>query len=724
MPEPTRPLCLTLACLAIFSMSSPSYAQRPEYPPSRTVATVDEIHGVQVSDPYRWLEEGASDEVQRWTDAQNALTDRLLGRFETQRNALRKRLEALHRSHVASTPRNFGDRYFYTKRTALQNHPTLYVRIGGLDTEPQVVLDPNNFSDDGSVALDWWHPSPNGKLVAYGKSAGGTENSTLYVRNVDTGEDLPVKISRTRHAAVAWDADSGGFLYTRYPAPDADAAANETLYHRHVYYHKLGTDPVLDPKIWGNGRPKEEWVDVYNSDDNRYQFLATSLDWARNDLYMRPMGQDDFTPLATGLDGQFQAEVLGDRLYLRTNFEAPRYRIVACPVDSPAQDNWQDIIPQQKGVIEDFELADEKLVITVMENAYSRVLIHEPAGELVKEVTLPTLGSVSELTGSPGTFDLLFSFQSFAYPPVVFHYDLGSHTMNPFDRMEVAVELANYETRQIWFNSKDGTRVPMFVTHRKGLELNGNNPAVLWGYGGFAGSQTPFFYRGCIPWLDRGGIWAVANIRGGGEFGKEWHLAGRLERKQNTFDDFIAAAEKLIADGYTRAERLGARGGSNGGLLVGAALVQRPDLFGAISCEVPLLDMIRYHRFSIARLWIPEYGSAEDPEQFETLLAYSPYHHVEQGVSYPAVLLMTAEGDTRVDPMHARKMAAALQNATASDQPVLLKVERKAGHGAGKPLKMYVDKQLDVWTFFMWQLGVFAPPSADPPATQPAGSPQ
>lgn len=698
-----------------------SQPELPAYPETRTVDVVDayrRIQVVEVADPFRWLENGSDPDVQSWTEQQNALTRSMLDAFETERAQLRSRLLALHTVHVSSTPVRIADRYFFARREGTQDHPVLFVRIGGLEAPPQMVVDPNTFSDDGSVSLDWWFPSPDGKLVAYGKSSGGTEESTLYVRDVDSGTDLDLAIAGTRHAAIAWDPDGGGFTYTRHPAPGSVAAGDERFY-RHVYYHKLATPPTNDPKLWGAGRPKEEWTNVFNSSDDRYQFLTTSVDWARQDLYIRPAGNGEFRPVAVELDALYDPYILGDQLILRTNFEAPRYRVVAAPLGSPGPATWRDVIPQQKGVIEDLVVVDGKLVINVMENAYARLFVHEADGRLIKEIELPGLGSVDDISGRPAAPLLLFTYSSFAYPPVVFQYDLRAHTTTVHDRLALDLELDRYETRQIWFNSADGTRVPMFVTHRKGLPLDGNNPVVLWAYGGFNISQTPQFYRAGIPWLDRGGIWAVANVRGGGEFGREWHRAGRLENKQNCFDDFIAAAEKLVADGYTRPERLGARGASNGGLLVGAVLTQRPELFRAVHCGVPLLDMLRYEAFSIGRFWIPEYGSASNPEQFNFLYAYSPYHQVRKDVEYPAVLLTTAEGDSRVDPLHARKMAAALQAATAAPRPILLWVEPETGHGAGEPLDKYLDQQLDIWTFFMWQLGVFES-TTTAPASQPS----
>ena len=697
---------ILLVALSIAGSSLAAATERPEYPPTRTDNVVDTVQGVKIPDPYRWLEDSNYPAVQEWTAQQNALTRRLLDQFPRERDKLTKRLDELHSANVSSPPAQYGDRYFFTKRTGLENHPVVYVREGSLEAEPRVAINPNTFSKDGTVALDWWFPSPDGGLIAYGKSEAGNEKSTLYIRDVRAEKDLDEQIPNTRAAAIAWDLDSRGFTYTRYPEPGSVPAGDEN-YYRHVYYHKLGTAWKDDPKIWGEGQPKEYWPNVNNSGDNRYQFLSVSIGWSKNDLYVRKTGQKDFQTVAEGFDALFSGDVLADKLFIRTNHEAPRYRIVVTDVNRPQSRNWDALIDQQDGVINEFAIVGGKLVLGMMENVHSRLLIYEPDGKLATEIELPTLGTANGLSGRPDRNDLFFTFQSFAYPPAVYDYDVRANTSKVIDRMPVDIDARDYETKQVWCTSKDGTRVPMFVTYRRNLRLNGDNPCVLYGYGGFNGSQLPQFYRGGIPWLDAGGIWAVSNARGGGEFGEDWHRAGQLDKKQNTFDDFIAAAEKLIADGYTKREKLGCRGGSNGGLTVGAMIVQRPDLFQAVDCAVPLLDMLRYQNFKIARLWIPEYGTAEDPNQFKFLHAYSPYQHVKKGTAYPAVLLTTAESDSRVDPMHARKMAAALQADTSSDRPILLWVETKAGHGAGKPLTKYIEDQVDVWTFFSWQLGVW-----------------
>jgi prolyl oligopeptidase len=699
-PRPSR----ILALLCVLAASA-ARAQRPEYPPTRVETVTDVVHGITIEDPYRWLENSDNPEVRSWTEQQNALTRRYLDQFPAARAALTDQLTKLYAAATVSSPRIFGECYFITRREGTQNHAIVYVKQGSIDAEPRPVLNPNEFSPDGTVALDWWFPSPDGALVAYGKSCSGDEKSTLFVRDVKTGEDLPLAIPHTRSNSVAWDADGHGFYYLRFPEPGSVPAGDEN-YYRHVYYHKLGTDWRSDPKVFGEGRPKEEWPRIRDSSDYRYLLLTVGRGWSEQDLYIRRADEAEFRPVAVGLPMLLSGDVLGDRLFLLINHEAPRYRVVVTDPANPGPETWKEVIPEQTGVIESMHIIGGKLVVSIMENAYSRLCVYETDGKISTEIELPTLGSVSAIHGRPDAAELFFRFESFTYPPTIFRYDLGTHQMTEVDRMEVDLDLSQYESKQVWFNSKDGTRVPMFVTHRKNLELNGNNPTVLCGYGGFNNSVTPSFIRHPLPFLDAGGVYALANLRGGGEFGEAWHRAGQLENKQNTFDDMIAACEKLIADKYTRPQRLALRGGSNGGLLVGAMVTQRPDLFKAAYCAVPLLDMVRYHRFSIARLWIPEYGSAEDPKQFKYLHAYSPYHHVKPGVEYPAVLFTTAESDSRVDPMHARKMTALLQAASGSDNPILLWVEKKAGHGKGKPLDKRIAEYVDSWVFFMWQLGM------------------
>lgn len=698
---------LALALIAGTIGGGTARGDRPEYPPTRVEAVTDIVHGVSIQDPYRWLENGDSPEVQEWTREQNAFTRRCLDQFAGLRERLTERLTAIYRMTDVSSPRIYGQRLFHTRREDDQNHAVVYVKDSP-DGKASVVLNPNEFSTDGTVALDWWYPSPDGSFVAYGKSSGGDEKSTLYVLDVESGMDLGIAIPHTRSCSLAWEPDGQGFFYTRFPIPGSVPEGDED-YFRHVYHHRLEKDWAQDPKVFGAGRPKEEWCRIEASGDGRHLILTAARGWSAQDLYLRRAGETEFRAVAVGLTALFRADVLGDKLYILTNYQAPRYHIVTTGLDELSPETWQEVLPQQKGILRDMQIVGGKLIVSILENAYSRLCAYEPDGKLSAEIELPTLGSVEGVRGRHDDTTVYFRFESFTHPPMIYQYHLGTHQLTVLESTKSPLETAGFTSRQIWFNSKDGTRVPMFVVHKKDLQLDGNNPAVIYGYGGFNHIVRPTFLQHPLPFIEAGGVYALVNLRGGGEFGEEWRRAGQLENKQNGFDDMIAACEKLISEGYTNPRRLAVRGGSNGGLLVGAVLTQRPDLLRAVHCAVPLLDMVRYHRFKIARLWIPEYGSAEDAEEFKYLHRYSPYHNVRRGVKYPAVLLTTADSDSRVDPMHARKMTALLQAVSGSDNPIMLWVEQKAGHGAGKPLQMKLAEFVDSWTFLMWQLGMIEP---------------
>jgi len=700
---------LVATTIGLWLTTQPALAQIPEYPETRQEPVIETVHGVTITDPYRWLEDGDDPRVAEWTDRQNAFTRNYLDQFPKLRSELQHELEQAYEPTIPGSPHLFGKRYFFMKRETGQNHAVLYIRVGSLDAPARAVIDPNTFSSDGTQSLDWWHPSRDGSLIVYGRSSGGNEDTTLYLRDTRTGKDTDLIIPHARHSSVAWDPDGSGFHYTRHPAPGT-VPPGEEMYHRYVYYHKLGTNWQDDPQIPVKGQCPEMSIGFQSSCDYQYQLLDTTTDWARNDLYVRHAGADAFIPVVEGINARFIGEVYYNRLFVLTNHEAPRYRIVRADIDEPTPEHWKDIVPEQKGVILEFRIVGGKLITHILEDVHSRLFIHNLDGTVIREIELPTLGSVSDLQGSPERDDLFFGFSSFAYPNVQFHVDLATGEQRVTEKLRVKFDADQFVTRQVWYTSKDGTRVPLFVVHKKDLQLDGNNPTLLDAYGGFNISIRPGFRRNLIPWLTRGGVFALANIRGGGEFGKAWHLAGRREKKQNVFDDMIAAAEKLIADGYTRRERLGTSGGSNGGLLMGALMTQRPDLFKAIYCAVPLLDMVRYHLSTIARLWIPEYGTAENAEDFTFLHAYSPYHHVTKNAQYPTILFKSGEFDTRVDPMHARKMTALMQASSASPNPILLWVERKTGHGGGKPVRKRIESSKDYWTFFMWQLGMVKQP--------------
>ena len=695
-----------LLVLALALLPGAARAERPKYPPTPVREVADTLHGEVVTDPYRWLEDSDAPEVQAWTRAQNQLTQEWLARWPG-RDSLRSRLAELFALDEVGSPEVCGDRYFFRRREGLQNHAVLYVRQGRPDAPRRVALDPNTFSSDGTVALDWEYPSPDGRLVAYGKSAGGDEQSTLYVRDVDSAGDLRDVIPNTARASVAWDPDGRGFCYTRHPAKGR-VPAGEEVFHVRIFHHRLGAEPGLDPVVVDKeGRPVQENLAVYASSDHRWLFYARTLDWAKNDLFVRANGSAEaFRPVALDLDGVTRADGYGDRLFLLTNVNAPRCHVVAAPAQDPRPANWHEIVPQGDGVITAIRVVGGRLAVLTEEAAVSRLFLYSLDGKLEREIPTPAPGAISGVSGRPDGTELFFDFESFTYPPAVYRYDLASGRLSVYEKVEAGFDPGAYETRQVMATSKDGTRVPLFVVARRGLPRDGNQPTLLTGYGGFAISETPRFRAPGLAWLERGGVFAAACLRGGQEYGRSWHEAGRLGRKQNVFDDFYACARWLVDSSYTRPGKLGAVGGSNGGLLVGAALTQRPELFGAIVCQVPLLDMLRYDRFLIGRLWIPEYGTATDPQQFAWLRAYSPYQNVKPGTSYPATLFTAGEGDSRVHPLHARKMAALVQAASAGEAPILLRVEGKAGHGQGKPTSKRLDEAVDIYGFLMMQLGV------------------
>lgn len=736
-------------------------------PPTPRQPFSEVIHGETIVDPYRWLEDGQGKAAHDWTAAQSQYTTALLAE-RPERPPIVTRLTGLLSAGGVGLPVLRGDRVFYTRRRSGQNQPVLVLRNDGSAGE-RALLDPNQANDKGTVALDWWHPSPDGTFLAYGYSQNGDEWSTLRILKVATGEHLPDEIHRTRYASVAWEHDHSGFYYTRYPQP-GEVPPGEENYHRRVFYHRLGTDPAQDPLVYGAGRPMREMHNVSFSNDGRYLLLTSSHGWNSSDLYYRDesAGPTEFIPIVTGEDALFHGRIVDGTLYALTNLDAPHYRLLAIDLAHPQQENWHEIIPEQSDVIlEHFTIAGQHLIVAGLKDAASRLFVYDRRGARQAEVPLPTLGTVAGLAGEAGGDRAFVAFESFALPLHIYRLDLSnrqlepwagphwpqSHRLEPggnspdvnsggaagdislagpaaetsvpgvtdrparlpekdaagagnYETIAPPLEIANIAVKQVFYPSRDGTMIPMFILHRLDLVPNGATPTVLTGYGGFNISRTPRYTPAIYPWLASGGIYAVANLRGGGEYGEEWHRAGMLGHKQNVFDDFIAAGEYLIREGYTDRAHLGIEGRSNGGLLVGAALTQRPDLFQAVVCGVPLLDMLRYHRFLIGALWISEYGSADDPEQYRWLRAYSPYHNVVEGREYPAVLFYTATSDSRVDPLHARKMTALLQYATGSRRPVLLRVENEAGHGIGKPVSKVVEEQADVWTFLFWRLGL------------------
>ena len=677
-------------------------------PPPTTVRPVRELlHGVDVVDPYRWLEVGDADDVAAWTAAQNGYTEAWLEAVPA-RDVIRRRLQQLLGIGVLGTPTLARGRYLYQRREGSTNQPILYLR-DGLDGADRVAIDPNSLSADGTTALDWYHVSPDGRRLAYGLSADGSEQSVLHLLDLDDLSSIPDQISRTRSCDLAWRPDNSGFFYTRYPAPGT-VPADEEPYHRAVWYHRVGDDSSADRLVFQPAE-KEHWPGVSLSDDGRWLLIGVARTFDETDLYLQDLASDAaLVPVAAGLPATFDGQVAHGMLYLRTNLGAPTFRLYAVDPSAPARDHWRQLVPPRpEAVLSSVGVTATHLVLDYLERATARLQLAALDGTGLRDVPLPTLGSLFGLGMEPDGDEVLFGFSSFTVPPSVYRLDPETGETTLWRRVEAGIDPERFSVSQVEYPSADGTRISMFLVHRRDLEPSGTQPTFLSGYGGFNISMTPAFSRSMLLWLESGGVIAIPNLRGGGEYGESWHQDGMLARKQNTFDDFIAAAEWLVSSGWTRPGRLAIQGGSNGGLLMGAVLTQRPDLFRVVVIQVPLLDMLRYHRFLIARLWIPEYGSADDPEQFGWLAKYSPYHHVHDGVAYPAVLIATAESDTRVDPLHARKMTARLQAATSSGLPVLLRLEARAGHGAGKPLAKVLDELTDTWTFIWHELGLAAP---------------
>ena len=677
-------------------------------PPAAPKKPVEEVlHGHKIVDPYRWLENAQAAETQRFVEQQMAYTQKLLGQVPG-RDKIKQRLTELLSIGTIGVPQYGGESYFHTRRKGLENNPVLYVRKGveGADRE---LVNVNKLAADGTTALEWWYPSEDGKLLAYGISESGSEVATLQVLEVETGKHLADKFQTGRGTSLEWLPDASGFYYSRFPKK-GEVPAGEEAYHRKIFFHKLGSDFGRDEMVWGEGRHPQEWPNASLSPDGRWLLIDASLGWTKTNIFLkdRKDANGKFVQITQDKEFLYSAEIFGDNLYIATNEGAPRFRVFKTSLAKPTRENWKELIPEADAVLQDMQLIAGQLVINYQKNVSSRLKVFSLDGKQVADVQLPGIGAAEGVSGRAEGREAFYMFESFTTPPTVFRREMGGGKVSEWAHLDAPVNPANYDVEQVWYASKDGTKIPMFIVARKGLKKDGNNPTILYGYGGFNVSLTPEFTSHLYLWLENGGVYAVANLRGGSEFGEDWHRAGMLERKQNVFDDYIAAAEFLIKEKYTRRERLAAHGRSNGGLLAGAALTQRPDLFGAVLSGVPLLDMLRYQNFQIAKLWIPEYGDPADPKQFEFLLKYSPYHNVKPGTKYPATLFYASDTDTRVDPMHAKKMVALMQEANASDEPILLRIETKAGHGAGgsKPVTKLIEEWTDLYSFLFWQLGV------------------
>jgi prolyl oligopeptidase len=690
-------------------------AQQCARPDAPRGDVVEDYHGTRVADPWRWLEDTDAAETRAWIEAQNCLTFAFLEKIP-EREQIRQRLTKIWDYPKYGTPFKDGGRYFFFKNDGLQNQSVLYVQRT-LTDPPAVLLDPNRLSEDGTVALSALEVSDDGRYLAYSTSISGSDWQEFLVRDIATGRDLADHLKWVKFSGASFTKDGQGFFYSRYPVPEG-AALQSVNRDMKLYYHKVGTDQGADVLVYQRPDQPDWGFGAAVTDDGRY--LVTSV-WLgtdrRNRVYYRDLGD----PMQPALGGEmvrllddFDAGYAfagndGPVFYFWTDLEAPRGRLIAVDTRNPARANWREVIPQGTDVLQGVQIVNHTFVASYLVDARSALRLFGMDGAPRGEIPLPTLGSLGGVSGRPDEPEMFYAFTSFLYPTTIFRYDFTTGRSEVFKAPELDFDASGYETRQVFYTSKDGTRVPMFVTHRKGIAMDGTNPTYLYGYGGFNISVTPSFSPGMLAWLELGGVYAVPNLRGGAEYGEEWHQAGMLEKKQNVFDDFIAAAEYLIAERYTSTPKLAIGGGSNGGLLVGAAMTQRPDLFGAALPAVGVMDMLRFHKFTIGWAWVTEYGSADSVHQFPFLYQYSPLHNLKPGTAYPATLVTTADHDDRVVPGHSFKFTAALQAAHTGSAPVLIRVETKAGHGAGKPTTKIIEEQADRWAFLVEVLGMRKP---------------
>lgn len=695
-------------CWSLLILASCQPAERQfDYPETEVAEQSDLIHGVDVSDPYRWLEDLDSEATREWVEAQNTLTHSYLHALP-HRDELRSRLTELWDFERFGVPRKKQDRYFFTRNDGLQNQSVVFY-LDRLDGEPVELLDPNSLSGEGTVALTSFRISPDGNLMAYGTAVAGSDWQEWRIRDVETGEDLRDHLKWIKFSSVSWTADSQGFFYSRYEEPTEAEALAGVNYDQKVYYHEVGTDQAADLLTYHRPDQKEWLFGTTVSDDGAYLILDVRAgSSSENAIFYEDLNEEgtQFVELLSQFDARYDfVGSQGSRLWFKTDLEAPLSRIIEIDLENPTREEWKTLVLESRDTLESVVLLNHQFVCLYLSDASSRVRIFSTDGEEIRSVELPGLGSASGFTGDPDHRETFFSFTNYTTPSTIYHLDLATGESSIFRKPEVAFEPTDFVTEQIFFASKDGTRIPMFISHKKGLERNGESKTLLYGYGGFNISITPSFSVTNLVWMEQGGIYCVANLRGGGEYGEEWHQAGMKLNKQNVFDDFISAAEWLIANNYTRREKLAIEGASNGGLLVGAAMTQRPDLFGAVIPRVGVMDMLRFHKFTIGWAWVSDFGSPEDPEEFEALYAYSPYHNIHEGTDYPPTLVMTADHDDRVVPAHSFKFIAALQNGQAAPEPVLIRIETRAGHGAGKPTSKRIEESVDKLAFLLNELG-------------------
>jgi prolyl oligopeptidase len=677
------------------------------YPETRKGDTVDDYFGTKVADPYRWLEDDHSKETGQWVEAQNKVTFAYLDKIPY-RQKIKDRLTQLYNYPRYSAPTRRGDTFFFTKNDGLQNQSVWYVQKG-LDGTPEVLIDPNKLSADGTSRLTVFSLSKDGKYLGYGVSKGGSDWQEFFVMDVAAKMTLPEILPWVKFSGISWAGD--GFYYSRYPTPEKGKEMTTKNENNQVYFHKVGTPASADVLIIEDKEHPQRFLGIDTTEDERFAILTTSEGNKQgNALYFREQSQtgDKFIPIISeiGEDTFSIVDNLGDKFLIQTNHKAPNGRVILFDPKMPDEKNWKDVIPEKPEPLDSVSSAGGKLFVSYLKDVSSRVYVYSPEGKLENEIKLPGLGATSGFGGRSDSKFVFYTFTSFNFAPTIYKYDIATKKSSMFREPAIPGFKSNdYETAQLFFKSKDGTRVPMFVVHKKGLKLDGNNPTLLTGYGGFNVTNSPSFNSLRLALLEQGFVFALANMRGGGEYGEQWHEAGTKLKKQNVFDDFIAAAEYLIAQKYTSPDKLSIQGGSNGGLLVGAVMNQRPELFKAAIPQVGVMDMLRFHKFTIGWAWVADYGSSADAQQFKAIYAYSPLHNLRVGGKYPATLITTADHDDRVVPAHSFKYAAALQAAQAGDNPILIRIDTKSGHGASSTTKS-IEQTADIYSFLMWNLGV------------------
>ena len=696
------PYCILVAWtgLSAFAQTRPNGPFN--YPQAKEGDVVEDYHGTKIADPYRWMEDLDCPEIKEWIDAENKITFAYLEGVP-EREKIKERLTKLWNFERYGIPRKRGDHYFYTKNDGLQNQSVLYV-ADALDAQPRVLLNPNELSKDGTIALAGTNYTDDGTLLAYSLADAGSDWVEFHVREVATGKDLPDVIKWVKFSGASWTKDGKGFYYSRFDEPSGDKLA-DTNYFQKVYYHRLGTPQEDDELIYHRPDQKEWGFQAGVTDDGHYLILSISAGTEReNRVYYKDLtaANAPVVPLLDDFDAQYAfIDNDGPLFWFFTDRDAPRGRVIEIDIRKPDVADWRELIPQSADTLDGVNVINDMFVAQYLHDVKTQVKILDLDGQPVREVELPGIGTADGFRGKRTDTETFYAFTSFAYPATIFRYDMKTGESTIFKRPQVDFDPAKFEVKQVFYNSKDGTRIPMFITHKKGLKLDGANPTLLYGYGGFNVPILPKFSVSRLVWIEMGGVYAVANIRGGSEYGKDWHDGGRLKKKQNCFDDFIAAAEWLIENQYTRKDKLAISGASNGGTLVGACLTQRPDLFGACLPDVGVLDMLRFHKFTIGWGWVSDYGNPDDPDMFPSLLAYSPLHNIKPGVEYPATLITTADHDDRVVPSHSFKFAATLQAAQAGKEPILIRVETRAGHGSGKPTAKIIEEIADTYSFLV-----------------------